>query len=93
VTAGSVNGLGLLKGNSAVKAVVAVDEAYAGYALTDEILRMMTKAGPVEEPFPMRLFTGQNIDGIKVTAAAQASGEWFGDASFHEDFAKLWSVG
>ena len=93
VTAGSVNGLGLLKGNSAVKAVVAVDEAYAGYALTDEILRMMTKSGPVEEPFPMRLFTKQNIGSIKVTAAAQASGEWFGDASFHEDFAKLWSVG
>lgn len=93
VTAGSVNGLGLLKGNSAVKAVVAVDGAYAGYALTDEILRMMTKSGPVEEPFPTRLFTKQNIGSIKVTAAAQASGEWFGDASFREDFAKLWGVG
>ncbi|MGW1748367.1 sugar ABC transporter substrate-binding protein [Streptomyces sp. NPDC002092] len=93
VTAGSVNGLGLLKGNSAVKAVVAVDEAYAAYALTDEILRMMTKSGPVEEPIPMRLFTKQNIGSIKVTAAAQASGEWFGDASFQEDFARLWSVG
>ncbi|MGW2520224.1 sugar ABC transporter substrate-binding protein [Streptomyces sp. NPDC001617] len=93
VTAGSVNGLGLLKGNSAVKAVVAVDEAYAAYALTDEILRMMTKSGPVEEPFPTRLFTKQNIGDIKVTAATQASGEWFGNDSFHEDFATLWGVG
>ncbi|MBK3644714.1 MULTISPECIES: substrate-binding domain-containing protein [Streptomyces] len=93
VTAGSVNGLGLLKGNSAVKAVVAVDEAYAAYALTDEILRMMTKSGPVEEPFPTRLFTKQNIGDIKVTAATQASGEWFGNDSFHEDFATLWGLG
>ncbi|WP_371657309.1 substrate-binding domain-containing protein [Streptomyces sp. NBC_00280] len=92
VTAGSVNGLGLLKGDSAVKAVVAVDMAYAGYAMTDQILRMMTSSGPVEETFPMRLFTEQNIAGIKVTAAAQTSGEWFGDASFHEDFARLWGV-
>ncbi|WP_329281970.1 sugar ABC transporter substrate-binding protein [Streptomyces sp. NBC_01451] len=92
VTAGSVNGLGLLKGDSAVKAVVAVDMAYAGYAMTDQILRMMTRSGPVEETFPMRLFTEQNIAGIKVTAAAQTSGEWFGDASFHEDFARLWGV-
>jgi len=62
-----VNGLGLLKGSSAVKAVVAVDQAYAGWALTDEILRMMTRSGPVAETFPSRLFTKQNIAGIQVT--------------------------
>jgi ribose transport system substrate-binding protein len=93
VAAGTVNGLGLLKGGSVVKAVVAVDQAYAGYALTDEILRMMTKSAPVDEPFPTRLFTQQNIGSIQVTPAAQASGEWFGDDSFAADFAKLWGVG
>ena len=93
VAGGSVDGLGLLKGDSVVKAVVAVDQAYAGWALTDEILRMMTKSGPVNETFPSRLFTKQNIGSIQVTPAAQASGEWFGNTSFQSDFAKLWGVG
>lgn len=93
VAGGSVDGLGLLKGNSVVKAVVVVDQAYAGWALTDEILRMATKSGPVNETFPSRLFTTQNIGSIQVTPAAQASGSWFGNSSYQSDFAKLWGVG
>lgn len=93
VAGGSVDGLGLLKGNSAVKAVVAVDQAYAGWALTDEILRMMTKSGPVNETFPSRLFTKQNIGSVQVTPAAQASGQWFGNTSYQSTFTKLWGVG
>lgn len=91
---GSVDGLGLLKdGSDSVKAVVAVDETYAGYAETDEILRMMTKSTPVAEPFPTRLFTSANIGSIQVTTAAQASGGWFGSDSFESSFATLWGVG
>ena len=93
VAGGSVDGLGLLKGNSVVKAVVVVDQAYAGWALTDEVLRMMTKTGPATETFPSRLFTKQNIASIQVTPAAQASGQWFGNSSFESDFAKLWGAG
>ena len=37
-----MNGLGLLKSGSLVKAVVVVDEAYEGWAITDQILRMAT---------------------------------------------------
>lgn len=92
VAGGSVNGLGLLKGDSSVKAVVAVDQPYAGWALTDEVLRMMTKSGPVDETFPSRLFTKDNIGSVQVTAAAQASGEWFGDTSYKNDFTKLWGL-
>lgn len=92
VAGGSVNGLGMLKGNSMVKAVVAVDEAYAGWAETDEILRMATKSPAVAEPFPSRLFTKQNIGSVQVTPAAQASGAWFGDTSFESKFAALWGV-
>jgi len=93
VAGGSTDGLGLLKADSVVKAVVAVDQAYAGWALTDEILRMATKSGPVNETFPSRLFTTQNIGSIQVTPAAQASGAWFGDSSYQTDFAQLWGVG
>ena len=64
VAAGTVNGLGLLKSGPLVKAVVVVDEAYEGWALTDEILRMATKTDPVSESIPTRLFTAQNIGTI-----------------------------
>ena len=93
VAGGSVNGLGLLKSGQLVKAVVAVDQAYAGWALTDEILRMATKSAPVTETFPSRLFDSQNIGSIQVTSAAQASGAWFGSDSYQTSFATLWGVG
>jgi ribose transport system substrate-binding protein len=93
VAAGTIDGLGLLKGGSLVKAVVVVDEAYEGWALTDEILRMATKSPPVSETIPTRLFTKQNISSIQVTAAAQTSGVWFGSNAFESQFAKLWGVG
>ena len=92
VAGGTVDGLGRLKSNSMVKAVVAVDQAYAGWALSDEILRMATKAAPVTETFPSRLFTAQNIGSIQVTTAAQGSGAWFGDTSYQTAFAQLWGV-
>jgi ribose transport system substrate-binding protein len=93
VAGGSVDGLGLLKGGQLVKAVVSVDEPYAGWALTDEILRMMTKSAPVTETFPSRLFDSTNIGSIQVTSAAQNSGAWFGNDSYQAAFEKLWGVG
>src|SRR5262249_37743930 len=66
VAGGTLDGLGRLKSGTVVKAVVAVDQAYAGWALTDEILRMATKAAPVTETFPSRLFTADNIGSIAV---------------------------
>jgi ribose transport system substrate-binding protein len=93
VAGGSTDGLGLLKSGSAVvKAVVTVDEAYAAWALTDEILRMATKSAPVAETYVSRLFTSQNIGTIQVTPAAENSGAWFGDTSYQSEFAQLWGV-
>lgn len=88
----SVNGLGMMKNGGDVKADVAVDDPYEGWALTDEILRMATKSPVVTETVPSRLFTSDNIGSIKVTTAAQDSGEWFGDDSYQSAFAKLWGV-
>jgi ribose transport system substrate-binding protein len=94
VAGGSTDGLGLLKsGSSVVKAVVTVDEAYAAWALTDELLRMITKSAPVAETYVSRLFTTQNIGTIQVTPAAENSGAWFGDTSYQSAFAKLWGKG
>jgi ribose transport system substrate-binding protein len=91
--AGSVFSMGLLKTGSLVRAVSANDSAYGGWALADEILRMMTKSPPVPEPIPSRLFTSQNIGSVQVTAAAEASGAWFGGTPYQAAFEKLWGVG
>jgi ribose transport system substrate-binding protein len=94
VAGGSTDGLGLLKsGADNVKAVVVVDQAYAGWALSDEILRMGAGSAPVAETFPSRLFTSENIGTIQVTSAAQDSGAWFGDDSYQAQFEKLWGLG
>ena len=71
---------------------VQVDQAFAGWALTDEILRMATKSGPVTETFPSRLFTAQNVGTVKVSTAEQASGAWFGDTSYQAAFKTLWGA-
>jgi len=92
VAGGSTDGLGRLKSDQIVKAVVVVDQAYAGWALSDEILRMATKSPVVTETFPSRLFTSQNIGTIQVTAAAQASGAWFGSTSYQSSFKQLWGI-
>jgi ribose transport system substrate-binding protein len=53
---------------------------------------MATGIAPVQETIPTRLFTEQNIGTIQITTADQASGVWFGNTSFEDDFAKLWGV-
>jgi ribose transport system substrate-binding protein len=93
VAGGSVDGLGLLaKGGGPVKAVVAVDQTYAGWALADEVLRMATHTAPVSVLYPTRLFTEDNIGSIQVTTAAQASGAWFGSNAYQAAFEKDWGV-
>ena len=92
VAGGTVDGLGLLAKGSPVKAVVAVDQTYAGWALADEILRMATEGAPVAVVYPTRLFTKQNIGSIQVTTAAQASGAWFGSTSYQAAFRQDWGV-
>jgi ribose transport system substrate-binding protein len=37
-----------------------------------------------------RLFTAKNIGDIKVTADAEASGDWFGPTDYTKKFAALW---
>ncbi len=93
VGAATTNGLGLIaSGNSSLKAAVAVDNAYFSWAMTDQMLRMATKGGPVTETIPTRLFDKTNIGSVTVTPAAQASGAWWGDNSYQAKFLSLWGV-
>jgi ribose transport system substrate-binding protein len=90
----TVNGLSLIKsGTSPMKAGITVDAAYNAWALVDQVFRMATKSGPVDVKVPTRLFTKDNIDSITISPEAQASGSWFGDASFKSGFTGLWGIG
>ncbi|ROO87193.1 monosaccharide ABC transporter substrate-binding protein (CUT2 family) [Actinocorallia herbida] len=91
VSGATISGLGVLKGDGPVKAALALDFPYQGWASLDQAMRMMLGEKPQEYRTPVRLFTSANIDGIRLTAEAQSSGEWFGTPSYEEEFKALWA--
>jgi ribose transport system substrate-binding protein len=89
----TIAGLQKLKAGQSVGGEVGDDVNYEGWADADDILRMMVKQPVVTEKIPERIFDHQNIGSIKLTPAAQASGEWYGDPKGFEDgFTKLWGA-
>ncbi|MCL2768667.1 MAG: substrate-binding domain-containing protein [Solirubrobacterales bacterium] len=75
-----------------VSADVGQDFPYEGWADADEMLRMMLHAPIVEEHVPLRIFTAADVGEVKLTTAAQASGEWYGSSSYTTMFEKLWGA-
>lgn len=65
--------------------------SFQGWQSADIMLRLITKTKVGEYAIPTRLFSPTNIGSVSLTAAAEASGEWFGPTTFPDDFAKLWS--
>lgn len=91
-TDGLLGGLQLLKQGSFLYADVATDYNYQGWANADMIMRMALKLPlPKLVPIPLRLVDRTNIGQISdVTAAGEASGEWFGPTTYKTMFASLW---
>jgi ribose transport system substrate-binding protein len=93
--AAQLSGLQMLAKKNFLYADVGQASAYQGWADADAVLRMMTGTSGASLPtytIPIRLFTRDNIGDISLTAAAQASGEWFGPTTFTDSFLKLWGV-
>ncbi|WP_022882233.1 sugar ABC transporter substrate-binding protein [Gryllotalpicola ginsengisoli] len=90
--AAQLSSLQMLQSKNFLYAAVGQASAYQGWADTDAVLRMLTGAQLPKYTIPVRLFTRDSIKDVKITAAAQASGEWFGPTDFTEKFAKLWGV-
>lgn len=68
---------------------------YQGWVDADAILRMATGTAGSALPqytIPIRLFDASNIGDIKLTDAAQSSGEWYGPKDYTDKFATLWGV-
>ncbi|MEF9906904.1 sugar ABC transporter substrate-binding protein [Streptomyces sp. P9-A2] len=87
----SLGGLKALKSGS-LAAVTAQAAAFQGWVNTDAALRLILGRPVPEYNIPTRLFTKDNIDDVKLTEEAELSGEWFGPATFTDDFKKLWGV-
>jgi ribose transport system substrate-binding protein len=91
--AAQLSGLQMLAHHNFLYADVGQASAYQGWADADAVLRMMTGTSGASLPtytIPIRLFTRDNIGDITLTAAAQASGEWFGPTNYTQSFLKLW---
>ena len=94
--AAQLSGLQMLSKKNFLYASVGQASAYQGWVDADAVLRMMTGTAGNKLPaytIPVRLFTRDNIGDIKLTAAAQNSGDWFGPSDYTQSFLKLWGVG
>lgn len=87
----SLGGMKALASGSPV-AVTAQAAAFQGWVNTDAALRLILGRPVPEYTIPTRLFTKDNIGDVKLTEEAELSGEWFGPATFTDDFKKLWGV-
>ena len=91
-SSGLLGPLQQIKSGGFVHADVGIDYAYQGWAIADEVFRMMLGQPPAVEKVPNRLFTKENVGSLKLTPAAEATGEWFGSTDFKSMFTKLWGL-
>ena len=91
-SSGLLSPLQLIKSGNFIHADMGIDYAYQGWAIADEVFRMMLAQPPVVEKVPHRLFTKDNVGTLKLTPAAEASGEWYGSTAFRAMFTKLWGL-
>ena len=76
--------------SSALSADVGDPNAWYGYALADESLRVLVGSPVIaNEHVPLRLFTRANLGKINVHAT---TGTWYGSANYACHYDKLWGV-
>jgi ribose transport system substrate-binding protein len=87
--------LGSLKAvaNGTVAAAAGQADAYQGWVDLDAALRLMLGKTLPEYTIPVRLFTKDTMNDVSLDAHADATGGWFGPATFTTDFTKLWGLG
>lgn len=82
----------LAAGGSFLYAAAAQASAYQGWVDADASFRLILGQSVPDYTIPVRLFTRDSISTVTLTDKAQSSGEWFGPATFTDDFKKLWGV-
>lgn len=66
--------------------------AYEGWAELDAALRLILEQPLPDYVVPVRLFTKDTMADVKVTEEAEATGEWYGPATFTDEYQKLWGL-
>ncbi|MCK9904405.1 substrate-binding domain-containing protein [Frankia sp. Cpl3] len=82
-----------LKSGTFLRADVGTNFAYQGWAMADQLLRLLTGAAPITYQVPLRLFTAANIGSLDLTNQAQISGDWYGSTAYKQMFTRLWGLG
>ncbi|MTD55629.1 sugar ABC transporter substrate-binding protein [Amycolatopsis pithecellobii] len=90
----SLANLPAVKTNPQVMAAVGHDTAYSAWSMADAALRLLAGQTPPDSyPVPVRAFAKDNVTGLDLTTAGEASGKWFGDAAAYQaSFKKLWGL-
>lgn len=65
---------------------------FQGWVSADIAMRAVLGTEIPEYEVPVRVFTRETIGDVELTAEAEASGEWFGPATFREDFLAIWGA-
>jgi ribose transport system substrate-binding protein len=87
-----VSGLKQLASGTGLDAASGQASVFGGWVYVDAILRMHSKQDVPKIDIPVRLFTKDSIKDLNITDEAQASGEWFGPATYTDDFKAIWGV-
>src|SRR5262249_23428566 len=69
---------------------VGISVPWQGWQYADQALRLLAKKKPVIEQTPIRIFIPSNSKKLRLTEAAQATGEWYGPVDFKSHFKQLW---
>lgn len=91
--AAQLGGLRMVKAKGLLYANVGQASAFQGWASADAVLRQMLGKPVQPVTTPIRLFTRDNVGGIRLATAAEDSGEWFGPTTFPAQYKKLWGAG
>lgn len=82
-----------VKSNPQLLAMAGTNPPYLAWTMADSVFRMLAgQAPPKAYPVLNRVFTKQNVDGLDLTTAAEAGGQWFGSTGYKQAFAGLWSA-
>lgn len=65
---------------------------FQGWVSADLAMRAVLGSDVPEYEIPIRLFTRDTIGDVELTPEAEASGEWFGPATFREAFLANWGA-
>ncbi len=91
-TTGLLPGLEGIRAGSGEVADAGTNPAYAGWAIVDQLLRMMRHQKPNKTvPMPVRLFTKANVGSLSLTQTAFTNGGWYGTSNFKKRFEELWA--